>query len=823
LIALLPNKNQVLGLALFLLGFSIAGAQTLKGRIIDAATGQSLPFVSILVKSSQTGTLTDIDGKFEITIGEGSAEPTLQVSYLGYEPQTFSLGAVKDPEKILIKLRSAGIQLNAITVVAGENPAHRIIKKATRNRDQNNPEKMRSFSYNSYNKFFVTANMSANIDSVSVEDTTLSAITKFFKKQHLFLMESITARRFLFPDNNKETVMASRVSGFKNSPFALMATQMQSFSFYADFISVVDEKYLNPLSEGSTRKYFFLLEDTLYSGADTVFVISFKPRKNKNFSALKGVLYINTNGYAIQNVIAEPDRPDDYTLSIKVQQKYEFVEGKQWFPVQLNTDWVWKNATVSSKKDPTQKANMKAVSRSYIKDIVLNPELKKKQFNEIEVEVDKNADRQDEAFWNKHRIDTLDKREKRTYVKIDSIGKAENLDKKVMFLEALFNNRLPIGIFDLNLDKILKANDYEYLRLGAGLHTNQKLSKVFTIGGYGGYGFGDKAWKYGGDLSLMLWRKKELALNCSYEKDLVESGGTRFFENLRTLNSSELYRDIYVSVFDQASKYQASLSFRALKYFRANLFANHQQRLGPTQFGTTGTDGVTVLKDTFNFNEAGIQLKFLYKEKFLQTLRSKISLGSDHPVLFVNIAKGFDQPFLNQPGDFDYWKVDVKLEATRTFKTIGTTRVQLLAGKVFGNVPYTQLYNNKGSLWGKFNVSATNTFETMRLNEFASSQYAALFINHNIGRFLKLRKKFNPEFELVHNMCIGSLEHPGSIYNIPINNLEKGYFESGFRLLHLLKSGVSTFGVGAFYRYGEYRRPNDIDNLAVKLVLGIKI
>lgn len=805
---------------LSLLTFFGASGQELAGKVVDADNGQSLPFVSILVKNSSGGTLTDIDGKFKLNAT--TADAVLQVSYLGYKPLTVSVKEIKDPANALIRLKPDPVQLNAITVIAGENPAHRIIKKATKNRDQNNPEKMHSFTYNSYNKFFVTADMTANIDSISPDDTTMSGLVKFFKKQHLFLIESITERKFLFPNNNKETVKASRVSGFKNSPFALMATQMQSFSFYDDFISVIDQKYLNPLSEGSTKKYFFLLEDTLYSGADTVFVISFKPRKNKNFNALKGVLYINTNGYAIQNVIAEPERPDDHTLSIKVQQKYEFVEGKQWFPVQLNTDWVWKNASVSSKKDPTQRANMKAVSRSYIRDIELNPELKKRQFNEVEVEVDKNADNQDEAFWNKYRIDTLNNKEKRTYYKIDSLGKAENFDRKMQLIEALFTNRIPIGKISLDIDKILRANDYEALRLGAGLHTNQKFSKYFSVGAYAGYGFGDKAWKYGGDLLVNIYRKKELAFAASYEHDLVESAGNTYFENVRTLNSSELFRDVYVSRFDHIEKYQAGFSFRALKYLRANIFADHQQRYGNTQFGQINSDGITNLRDTFNFNELGLQLKFLYKEKFLQTLRSKISMGSDHPVLFVNVIKGFDQNYFGLPGDFDYWKVNFKIDAIRHFKTIGATQLQLCAGKIFGDVPYTLLYNNKGSLWGKFNVSAVNTFETMSLNEFVTSQYASLFINHNIGRFLKLRKKFNPEFELVHNMGIGTLQHPLSLYNIPVNSLDKVYMESGFRLLHLIKSGYTTFGVGAFYRYGAYQKPKPEDNLAVKLVLSFK-
>src|ERR1700758_2812572 len=450
--------SLLLGILLLSLPIS-AQTTTIRGKVIDAANSQSLPFVTLLIKNTQKGTLTDIDGKFELTFPDTVKNVLIQISYIGYLGKTIALNEIPDLKKIVIKLKQQDILLNEVVVAAGENPAHRIIKTATKNRDKNNPEKMHSFTYSSYNKFFVTADMSANIDSVSVEDTTLTGIAKFFKRQHLFLMESITAREFLYPNNNHETVMASRVSGFKNSPFAMMATQLQSFSFYDDFINVVDEKYLNPLSEGSTRKYFFTLEDTLYDGKDSIYVISFKPRKNKNFNALKGVLYINTNGYAVQNVIAEPDRPDDYTLSIKVQQKYEFRDGKQWFPVQLNTDWVWKNASVSSKKDPTQKANMKAVSRSYIKDIVLNPELKKKKFSEVEVEVDKKADSRDDAFWNLHRGDTLTNKEKRTYYKIDSIGKAENLDKKFLLFEALFSNKLPLGIFDINLDKILKVNN----------------------------------------------------------------------------------------------------------------------------------------------------------------------------------------------------------------------------------------------------------------------------------------------------------------------------------------------------------------------------
>ncbi len=812
--------KKIIAYFLFLFFAFAAKAQTIQGRVVDANSNQNLPFVSLLIKNTQTGVLTDIDGKFSLDIS-GAQNAEIEISYLGYIMQTLSVSSFHESGKIIIKLKPQAFSLQEISVLAKENPAHRIIKKATKNRPINNPEKMHSFTYTSYTKFFVTADIKASIDSVSTTDTSLSAADKFFKNQHLFLIESVTKREFLKPDKNHETVLASRVSGLKNSPFALLATQLQSFSFYDDFITVLDEKYLNPLSEGSTRKYFFLLEDTLYNGKDTVFVISFEPKKDKNFDAMKGVLYINTNTYAIQNVIAEPYRKNK-TISIKIQQQYEFIEGKQWFPVQLNTDWIWNNA-VASNKDSTKKANLKSVSRTYIKDIVLNPELKKKIFSEVEVEMGKHADKQDETFWNQYRTDTLNAKDRKTYHTIDSIGKENNYEKKFKLLEAVLTNKVAIKFIDLNLDKILKFNNYEGTRLGLGLHTNNKLSKAFTIGGYAGYGFKDKAWKYGGDASVFIWRKKELTFNALYQKDLVELAGTNFFENTRSILSSEIYRDVYVSKFDHLEKYQAGFSFRALKYLRTNIFVNHQQRYGNTLYKYTANDGTTITRDTFNFNEIGVQFKYLYKEKFIQTMNNKLSLGSDYPVFYANITKGFNQPFFNQAGNFDYWKFDVKMDAQKHFKTIGTAYVQVVAGKIIGNLPYTMLYNMRGSNYGGFNVSAINSFETMGLNKFASDQFAALFFNHNIGRFLKPRKKFNPEIELVHNMGIGTINHPENIYNVSVKSLEKGYFESGFRLLHILKINYTTLGVGAFYRYGAYENPKVTDNLAVKLVLSIKL
>ena len=60
-------------LFVFLAGIFDVSAQTrqLTGTVTGAADGQSIPGVTVLVKGTQNGTVTDIDGKFS-QIGRAS-------------------------------------------------------------------------------------------------------------------------------------------------------------------------------------------------------------------------------------------------------------------------------------------------------------------------------------------------------------------------------------------------------------------------------------------------------------------------------------------------------------------------------------------------------------------------------------------------------------------------------------------------------------------------------------------------------------------------------------------------------------------------------
>lgn len=66
-------------------------AQTISGRVTDAKTGQSLPFVNIGVVGRALGTVSNEQGQYELAFREKLADDTVRVSYLGYRPLLLTL------------------------------------------------------------------------------------------------------------------------------------------------------------------------------------------------------------------------------------------------------------------------------------------------------------------------------------------------------------------------------------------------------------------------------------------------------------------------------------------------------------------------------------------------------------------------------------------------------------------------------------------------------------------------------------------------------------------------------------------------------------
>ncbi len=804
-------------------------AQT-TGEIKDEETKEVLAFVNIVYNEKNQGVTTNIDGKFFIPANANVR--FLRISYVGYELKEIPFEKLSGKKSLSITLKKKTIDLNEVTVFPGENPAHRIIKKVIENRDKNNPEKMTSFSYTSYNKMIFTFNIDdlkprdtlvSLADSLQIsKDTTNKAkpdsayirAKKFLDSQHLMITESVSERKFIFPDKNSEKVLATRISGLQNPSFAMLATQMQSFSFYKELITLYEKVYLNPISKGSTKKYFFQIEDTTFSEkGDTVFVISFRPYKGKNFQGLKGILNINTNGYAIESVKAEPYESSGM-VDIRVQQKYEFINGKQWFPVQLNTDLTFTNMVGQVGKKTLK---MIGIGKSYLQDINLNPELNKKEFNAIELSMGTNAATKGEEILKKFRVDSLSSKDMKTYHVIDSIGKKEKLDLKMKLMESFARGAIPWGFIDIDFTKLLQYNEYEGFRIGLGLSTNEKVTKWASIGAYYAASSSDKAMKYGGHLQFNINKDYEIAIKTSYSKDVFESDGYKFAEDIN-MKQSDYFRDFLIAEMDSIENTEAQFSFRAFQYLKAyfSLSRNYINITNHFRYGISETR--TDLLDNFVITEASIKIKYAYNEKFIKFPYGKFSLGTNYPVLWLNYSQGLN--ILD--GKHEYSKIEAKVGKMFLTKTLGKTWCSITGGYLFGNVPYSFYYNGRAS-YNKFSLEAFNSFATMRMNEFIADRFVSFFFKQDFGTLLFKTKKFKPEIALVHNLGFADFTTHNRYFDKPVQTYKKGYYEAGILFNKLVKQMFIGYGAGIFYRYGPYAFSKPVDNFAFKISVTLDI
>lgn len=793
-------KNTFSFILFLILVFTNSFSQNIKGIVIDFDTKEPLAFANLTFNSNQKLTISaDIDGRFSYS----SVQPlhSLTCSYVGYETQSVQLSRDKT---ITIYLKSATDKLQEVVIKPSENPANAIIRKVIANQEKNNPENIPSFKYTSYNKMIYDVKTDGTTKADSLNRKTKG---KLLKDSPLFMMESVSERKFIAPDSSEEIVIGTKVSGFQNPSFASLATDLQPFSFYKDNIKLFDIHYLNPISKGSLNKYRFVLEDTIFQNNDTIYIISFQPKKNKKFEGLKGQLYINTNKYAVQNVIATPFEKGK--IDIKIQQKYTFIGDKYWFPEQLNY--------------ALQFTELKMVvdGKSYISDVQLNIPLEKKEFALESVRIDKMATKKDSLFWNSFRIEPLSEIEKVTYRVVDSIGKQNNFDKILSSVEKLTQFKIGIGVFDLDLAKTIVYNKYEGYRLGLGVYTNEKLFEKWVFGGFLGYGTRDNDWKYGGEVIYTLSKENEFKIGGKYQNNLLEVGSYGLNSSIQNMLNLRNFQAYLMDNVKQTSFNIEARNFRYLKWKVAFTQSATTPKYG-TEFHENGK-----IYSAYKDSHIRIDLRFAFKEKFIESFNQRISVGTTYPIVSLSYAKGI-KDVLNS--DFNYDKIEARIEQSFFTKNFGTTKYQIDAGIIDNPMPYGLLFTGEGSFDKKYPYMVPNYFQTMLPYEFLSDQYVNLFLSHDFGGLLFKTGKFQPGLTLHNNLGWGNLSDKNKSSNLLIDYKIKNkvFMETGLQVdkilkLNYLDVGYLGLGAGVYYRYGAYENTNTKDNLVYKFSLTFAI
>lgn len=93
-------------------GISVNQQRSISGKVTDETSGDALPGVNVLVQGTLTGTITDIDGNFSLSLPANST--TLVFSFIGYTTQ---IVLIKGLTSINVSLKPESIFLDEIVVV----------------------------------------------------------------------------------------------------------------------------------------------------------------------------------------------------------------------------------------------------------------------------------------------------------------------------------------------------------------------------------------------------------------------------------------------------------------------------------------------------------------------------------------------------------------------------------------------------------------------------------------------------------------------------------------------------------------------------------
>jgi hypothetical protein len=405
--------------------------------IVNDSKNKPLPFATITT-SDNNNTITDVDGKF--ILSSKSKITSFTVSYIGFNTRVIAVTENKKYYPVSLSEKTDNLKE---VLISNENPALAIIRKVIANKNNNNPQKkLSSFDYKTYNKLIVTANpdsIDGRIDSSAVYkdfnkkriniDSSDYKFKEIISKQHLFQTEKLSQYQF---GNNKlkETILGTKMAGFKQPVYEIIAFNLQSISVYDSNYELFETKHESPIANNALSDYNYKLLDTVAIKGRNTYMIYFKNKKRRKSNGLEGVLYIDQENFAVAKAVMRIKA----VLDISGIHEFEYVPSeKLWF--QSNTTFkIVKGKNKEDIKilggtiqfDADEGENFESrkkvasdftylLSESTNFDIHYNTNTPIKNPS-LYIEIKDDASNKPETFWNKYRKDSLDLKSEKTYL-----------------------------------------------------------------------------------------------------------------------------------------------------------------------------------------------------------------------------------------------------------------------------------------------------------------------------------------------------------------------------------------------------------------------
>lgn len=818
--------KQFLILVVFLISNFLVAQTKINGQVIDFDTTIPVAFAKITYESKTF--ITDWEGKFSLIVSD--FKKPVYVTYKGYYEKS---SYPENNGKLFVIKMITNINIKNSEIYSDQK-VNVIVKKVHDNQSKNDPEKvLPNYQYKNYEYLQISANpdsISGKIDTIHKRnifgkhkiklDSSNYRFKKLVEKNHIYQTEKVN----LIQQNKniqKETILATRMAGFKEPIYEYLGLKLLSYSVYENPFEILETPLQNPISNIGRRLYSYNLIDSIQHQGRKTYRIYFQPKKLRS-NRLRGLLHVDAESYAITKA--------QYRIYgiVNIEATYTFDYLKEygvWFPKKRmfyvkkgtnNQDLKILGSTIKFNASSEERINKNASDRAYltIESTPFDLEIgKESKINEPKIKIDlpKSSFNKSEKYWAEFAKDSVDKRKLKTYISLDSLSTANKIEHRLFLGKKIINGYVPISIIDLDLRTIAKYNNYEGFRFGVGGVTNSKLSETYKIGFYGAYGLKDREFKYGITPSYLLNSKSETWISASYSDDVSELAETSFITDSRKFR---LYdpRPINISTFYNIKTTAIILESKILPKLNS-YFSISQNEIQPLFDYTFVNKGQNYTQ--YSISSVLLGLQWNPFSNYMKTPLGIIEIEKRHPKFSFQYTQTLPDVLGN---DFTFSKVDFKTFYEFPYLSGQKSSVLFQGGIAFGDVPLTHLYSvapnniNKEAILQRITFAGKNSFETMYYNEFFSNKYASLQFKHTFNK-IDLGYKITPEFSVVTRMAWGEIDKENQHIGLPFKSLEKGFFESGIEANKI----YNGLGLTLFYRYGPNQLARFDDNLSIKI------
>lgn len=782
----------------------------ISGLLVDSITNEPLPFAAVFLKGSDRGTMTDENGRFDINTSVNFIN--VSVSLMGYNNKEVFV-TKGESNNITIQLVPTGVALNELVVKPKKekyskknNPAVAFAKRVMAKKKQYDPKNHPYYSFEKYYK------LTCGLTGFSNDKE--SWILKKFKFLHEFMDTSeVSGKRImpmsikervstesyrLNPESHKEYIKGVKRAGIdevfdEESIQRFLEDVFREINIFSNDVTFMQNRFVSPLSNIGTDFYKYYLNDTVTINGVKCIDLSFSPFNPQSFG-FNGRIYVVADDTTMFVKKVKMNVPKDINLNYveKIYIEQDFEKAPDGSRLKTRDDMTVEFRIIPATQELY--ARRVAIYSDHSFDKPQDESIFKKEATKITAA---DANYMPEEFWKDNRKTPIKESEnsvKHILARLRQVPLFYWGEKVVVTLVSGYIPTSKESKFDFGpMNTTISGNTLEELRLKTGGMTTANLNDHLFARGYVAYGFGDKKWKYSGQLEYSFNKKKYHnlefpihSLRLLHKYDLDHLGQHYLYTNDDNVFLALKRMPDKAVTYKRTSELEYKLETESGFSIAAGMKFDIQEASKFIPF----VDGYGKTYDNYKETSFNITLRYAPGETFYQTKTYRIPINLDAPVFTLShtyAPKGF------LGSKYCINKTEVGVQKRFWLSAFGYTDIILKGGKIWSNVAFPDLMLPNANL--SYTIQP-ESFVLMSPMEFMNDRYlswditywanGAIFNRLPLIKYLKLREAFS------FRGLYGKLKDS----NNPANNLELLRFPDMNNSSPIDKTPYMEMGVG---------------------------